>query len=100
MDCFQIRLYSTGVRGGIEDLEKSLTDVWDKLDILKEQADALMAYWEGPASRLWNRELEDQLNRIEECLKGLGKLTDTVNVIAEMLAETEKRNEGVVDQMY
>lgn len=100
MDRFQIRLYSTGVRGGIEDLEKSLTDVWDKLDILKEQADALMTYWEGPASRLWNQELEDQLNRIEKCLNGLGKLTDTVNVIAEMLAETEKRNEGVVDQMY
>ncbi len=100
MERFQIRLYSTEVRGGIEDLEKSLTDVWDKLDILKEQADVLMAYWEGPASRLWNRELAEQLNRIGECLKGLGKLTDTVNVIAGMLAETEKKNEGMVDQMY
>lgn len=100
MDHFQIRLYSAGVRGGMEDLEKSLTDVRDKLDILKEQAEVLMTYWEGPAGRQWNREFEDQLSRIEECLKGLGKLTDTVNVIAGMLAETEKNNEGLVDQMY
>ena len=100
MDHFQIRLYSTGVRGGIEDLEKNLTDVWDKLDILKEQTDALVTYWEGSASRRWNRELGDQLNRIEECLKGLGKLTDTVNVMAGRLTETEKKNEGLVDQMH
>ena len=100
MDHFQIRLYSAGVRGGIEDLEKNLTDVWDKLDILKEQTDTLVTYWEGPASRRWNRELGDQLNRIEECLKGLGKLTDTVNVIAGRLTETEKKNEGLVDQMH
>ena len=97
---FQIRLYSTGVRGRIEDLEKGLTDVWDKLDILKGQTEVLMTYWEGPASRQWNREFKVRLNRIEEYLKGLGKLTDTVNAIAEMLAETEKNNEGLVDKMY
>lgn len=100
MDHFQIRLYSIGVRGGIEDLEKSLTDVWDKLDILKEQTKTLMTYWEGPASRQWSREFEDQLSWIEECLKGLSKLTDTVNVIAGMLEEIEKNNEWLAEQMY
>lgn len=100
MDHFQIRLYSTGARGKLEDLEKSLTDVRDKLDILKEQAQTLITYWEGPASRQWNREFEDQLSRIEGCLKKLGKLTETVNVIAGMLADTEKNNERLVDQMH
>lgn len=100
MDHFQIRLYSTGTRGKLEDLEKSLTDVRDKLDILKEQAETLMTYWEGPASRQWNREFGDQLSRIEGYLNGLGKLTEAVNVIAGMLAETEKNNEKLVDQVY
>lgn len=100
MNHFQIRFYSTGVRGGIEDLEKSFTDVRDKLDILKEQTEALMTYWEGPAGRQWNREFQKQLSRIEECLKGLDKLTDIVNEIAGMLVETERNNEELTDQIH
>lgn len=100
MNHFQIRLYSTGVRGELEGLERSLTDVRDKLDILRTQTEALMTYWEGPAFRQWNQELGVQLRRLEEYLNGLGKLTDTVNEIAVGLAETERNNEKLADQMY
>lgn len=100
MEHFQIRFYSAGVKEGLECLEKSLTNVRDKLDILEEQREVLMTSWEGSAGRRWNRELIFQLNRIGECLKGLGKLTDTVNEIAVMLSQTEKNNEFLVDQAY
>lgn len=97
---FQIRLYSTGVRGELEGLERSLTDVRDKLDILRTQTEVLMTYWEGPACRQWNREFAAQLRQIEDCLKGLNQLTDAVNEIAGKLAETERNNEKLADQMY
>lgn len=100
MEHFQIRFYSSGVREGLECLEKSLTNVRDKLDILEEQRELLMTSWEGSASRRWNRELIFQLNRIGESLKGLEKLTDAVNEIAVMLSQIEKNNEFLVDQSY
>lgn len=100
MDHFQIRLYSTGGRGELEGLERSLTDVRDKLDILRTQTEVLMTYWEGPARRQWNREFAAQLRQIEDCLKGLNRLTDAVNEIAGRLAETERNNEKLADQMY
>ncbi len=100
MEYFQIRFYSTGVRERLECLEKSLTNVRDKLDILEEQREVLMTSWEGSACRQWNQEFMLQLNRIGEFLKGLGKLTDTVNEIAVMLAKTEMNNESLVDQMH
>lgn len=97
MDIFEIRFYSAGVRGGLEELEKIFTGVRDKLDILKTQTEVLMTYWEGPACRQWNQEIGGLLSRLEECLKGLEKLTDTVNEIAKSLAATEKNNEILVD---
>lgn len=99
MDIFQIRFYSTGVREGLAEIEKSLTDVRDRLDILRTQTEVLMTYWEGPACRQWNREFGGLLGQIEECLNGLGKLTNAVNEIALRLAETERNNEILVDLM-
>lgn len=96
----QIRLYSTGLSGAVEGLEQSLTGVRDKLDILEEQGEALMAYWEGPAGRQWNGELKVLLNQMREYLAGLVKLTEAVNEIAVLLAETEKNNEFLVNQLY
>lgn len=100
MEHFQIRFYSAGVREGLECMEKSLTNVRDKLDILEEQREVLMTSWEGSACRQWNQEFMLQLNRIGECLKGLGKLTDAVNEIAVALSQTEKNNEFLADQTY
>lgn len=96
----QIRLYSAGASGAVEGLEQSLTGIRDKLDILEEQGEALMAYWEGPAGRQWNSELGTLLNGVREYLEGLIKLTEAVNEIAVLLAETEKSNESLVNQLY
>lgn len=100
MDIFQIRFYSTGVRERLAEIEKSLTDVRDRLDILRTQTEVLMTYWEGSACRQWNRELGVLLSQIELCLKGLEKLTGMVNKMAGELEETERKNEVLVDLAY
>lgn len=100
MDLFQIRFYSAGVRGGLMEMEKSLTGVRDRIDILKIQTEVLTTYWEGSACRQWNRELGALLSQIELCLKGLEKLTGMVNKIAGELEETERKNEVLVDLAY
>lgn len=100
MDYFQIRFYSARVRTGLMEIEKSLTGVRDRIDILKIQTEALTTYWEGSACEQWNRELCALLSQIEICLKGLEKLTDMVNEMAGKLAETERKNEILVDLMY
>lgn len=99
MEEFQIQLYSAGVMGGLERLEKSFTSVRDKLDILNMEREGLTNSWEGPAQMQWDRELTACLNRIEECLKGMEELTGAVNEIAGMLSKTEKDNEALVDRI-
>lgn len=93
MDGSQILFYSTKVRGGLEEMEKSFTNVRDKLDILKTQTEILMTDWEGPAGRQWAGETGRLFNQLEECLKGLNQLTGAVNEIAAGLIETERNNE-------
>lgn len=100
MDSFQIWFHSTGVRDGLTEIEKSLTGVRDRLDILKPQSEALMTDWEGPACGQWNLELRVLLNQIEGYLNGLEKLTGAVNEIAGELAETERNNDILVDLAY
>lgn len=78
-------------------LEKSLTAIGDKMDILDAGADALTGFWDSPACRQWRKELKERSGQVKGCTERMGRLLLSVGEIAGMLAEAEKRNSFLVE---
>lgn len=92
-----IRLYTGGLNDRLDLIEKSLTAVEDKLEILDTGAEALMVFWDSPACRQWRGELKGKLDQVKNCTERMDGLLLSVIEIAGMLEEAEKRNRFLVE---
>lgn len=93
----KIWLYAGGLSDRLNVLEKGLTAIDDKMDILDTGAEEIIGFWDSPVSRQWRRELKERLEQIKECTERMGRLLLTLSEIAGMLAEVEKKNSFLVN---
>lgn len=92
MDDNRIRLYTGELNDRFDLIEKCLTAIGDKLDILDTGATALVSFWDSSAYSQWHKELIARLEQVKECTEQMGRLLLSISEIAGMLAEAEKRN--------
>lgn len=98
-DGCKIWLYTGRVNEWLNMMERQLTDIGDKMDIVETGLEMLTGYWDSPAQRLWRAGLAARMERIRNCTERMDRLFLSLNKIAGMLAETEKKNNNLIDSM-
>lgn len=95
----EIRLYSSTLGSRLDMVEKDLTDILDRLELVETEAESIRNFWDSPAYGSWCGELGERLRKVNASVKKMNRLLKAMGEIAVMLAETERNNDRAVEQL-